>query len=358
VPWIALDTEATGLEPGSRLVELAAVRFDLDGRVIDRFEALVDPGLPLPPDVTALTGLRDHDLRGRPPAESALRRFRAWLGDDRLLAAHNAGFDVSLLGWECDGARLPMPRWRVVDTVDCAKALGTPGGLSLEAQRAAYGWDQAGHRAGGVVTVHGAQNLVPGQRRFHRDLRGLAVPDLADHHDVRVLTQDRAQGIGKAQPDLLSDRHLVDASDLELHRVLHRDDVVFRIVEFVEHRIQRGGLSGTRRPRHQNQPMRRVHRRLEPAIGVLLQPEVDDGILQQAADEKLHREIVDALAALAVDAAGRLEPRIDESVADHTRQRQPPVRQRRGGGVLANRVAQLVVDRIAQGRGVGWTQRF
>ena len=152
------------------MIELAAIRFDLDGAVHDRFVTLVDPEVPLDPMVTAITGLSDQDLRGQPTAEMALRQFRAWLGEDRLLAAHNAGFDVNLLGWECDRAQLPIMRWRVVDTLHCAKALGTPGGLSLAAQREAYGWDDLhAHRAepdaeAVLRLVLHAQRELPAQR--------------------------------------------------------------------------------------------------------------------------------------------------------------------------------------------------
>lgn len=145
--WVALDTESTGLEPGSRLVELAAVRFDPDGTVHDRFEALVDPGRPMPPDARAITGIDDALLREAPVAGTVLREFLAWLGDDAPVAAHNARFDLDLIGWECDRAGIRLPRWRVVDTVACARALGTPGGLALRTQVEHYGWDLPSHRA-------------------------------------------------------------------------------------------------------------------------------------------------------------------------------------------------------------------
>ena len=57
--------------------------------------------------------------------------------------------------------------------------------------------------AGGVITVHGAQHLVAGQRGFNRDFRGFRIANFTDHDDVRVLAQDRAQRVGEREPDFL-----------------------------------------------------------------------------------------------------------------------------------------------------------
>ena len=43
------------------------------------------------------------------------------------------------------------------------------------------------------------KHQVAGERRLDRDLRGLAVADLADHDDVRVLAQERAQPAAKVR---------------------------------------------------------------------------------------------------------------------------------------------------------------
>jgi hypothetical protein len=51
-----------------------------------------------------------------------------------------------------------------------------------------------------VVGMHGAEHQVPGQRRLHRDLRGLGVADLAHHHAVGVVAQDRAQAARETEP--------------------------------------------------------------------------------------------------------------------------------------------------------------
>jgi hypothetical protein len=60
---------------------------------------------------------------------------------------------------------------------------------------------EAGHGAGRVVGVERREHQVPGQRGLHRDARRFLVADLADHDDVRVLSQDAAERSGERQPD-------------------------------------------------------------------------------------------------------------------------------------------------------------
>jgi DNA polymerase III epsilon subunit family exonuclease len=120
--FVVVDLETTGLRPGSaRICEIGAVRvreFELQ----EEFELLVDPGVPIGPAISALTGLRDADLRGCPHPAIAVRRFLEFTGD-AVLVAHNARFDLSFLDRETErltGARLAGP---VVDTVGLARRL-------------------------------------------------------------------------------------------------------------------------------------------------------------------------------------------------------------------------------------------
>ena len=88
----------------------------------EEFELLVDPGVPLGPTISALTGLRDSELRGQPHPGIAVRRFLEFAGD-AVLVAHNARFDLGFLDCETErltGARLAGP---VVDTVGLARRL-------------------------------------------------------------------------------------------------------------------------------------------------------------------------------------------------------------------------------------------
>jgi DNA polymerase-3 subunit epsilon len=120
--FVVVDLETTGLRPGSsRICEIGAVRVR-ELELQEDFELLVDPGMPIGPTISALTGLSDADLRGAPHPAIAVRRFLEFAGD-AVLVAHNARFDLAFLDRETErltGARLAGP---VVDTVGLARRL-------------------------------------------------------------------------------------------------------------------------------------------------------------------------------------------------------------------------------------------
>jgi DNA polymerase-3 subunit epsilon len=93
---VLVDVETTGLNPAvDEIVELAMLAFDypIDGSFVspvESFDRMRDPGRPMPPEVTALTGITDEMLVGRTidPAEVA-----AFVEPSVLVIAHNSSFD-------------------------------------------------------------------------------------------------------------------------------------------------------------------------------------------------------------------------------------------------------------------------
>jgi DNA polymerase-3 subunit epsilon len=120
--YVVVDLETTGLRPGrAAICEIGAVR--LEGLApAGVFQTLVDPGVPLPPVVTSLTGIEDRDLLGAPSPVVAVQRFLDFAAG-AVLVAHNARFDLGFLDREVElieGRRLAAP---VVDTVGLARRL-------------------------------------------------------------------------------------------------------------------------------------------------------------------------------------------------------------------------------------------
>ena len=119
--YVVVDLETTGVGQAARIVEIGAVLVDR-GVHGARFSELIDPGIPLPPRITEITGIRPRDLAGARPLRPVLAEFLRFAGS-RILVAHNAPFDCGML----DRALLALAGRRlaaqVLDTVCLARRL-------------------------------------------------------------------------------------------------------------------------------------------------------------------------------------------------------------------------------------------
>ena len=135
-----VDLETTGWDPErDRIIEVAAAIMR-GPEVIDRFEMLVDPVIPVSLEITKLTGITPEMLRGRPSAEKAVSALIDFIGS-RDIIAHNASFDRSfvervagrtaLSGKWLDSlqlVRIALPRLRSHRLTDLAAAFGVNAG--------------------------------------------------------------------------------------------------------------------------------------------------------------------------------------------------------------------------------------
>lgn len=97
--FVVVDVEATGAKmPPNRLIELGAYRIR-GGRIVDKFLSLVNPELPIPRFVAALTGI-SNDMVKRAPVFAELAPQLLDFVSDSVLVAHNAPFDTSFLNHE------------------------------------------------------------------------------------------------------------------------------------------------------------------------------------------------------------------------------------------------------------------
>jgi CBS domain-containing protein len=114
---VAIDLETTGLDPKTaRIVEAAAVAI-VGGHVeeTDNLRLLVDPGQPIPAAATAVHGIGDAAVAGRPAAGEALDRLDAYVGD-RLVIGHSVGFDLAVLETEAARSKRNWRHRRWLDT--------------------------------------------------------------------------------------------------------------------------------------------------------------------------------------------------------------------------------------------------
>ncbi len=103
-----IDFETTGLSPGQsdRATEIAVVMLE-DGRVVDRFQSLMNAGVAVPAFIEALTGISTAMVRAAPPASEVMAAVADFVGDTPLLA-HNASFDQRF--WDAELARIRRTR--------------------------------------------------------------------------------------------------------------------------------------------------------------------------------------------------------------------------------------------------------
>lgn len=118
--FIAFDLETTGTVPGvDQIVEIGAVRF-INGQVEAVYSTLIDPLRPIPAGASAVNGISDDMVRGKPTVDKILPSFAEFCGDDPLVA-HNAPFDAQFLLSDIKKHETPAGRGVILDTLPIAR---------------------------------------------------------------------------------------------------------------------------------------------------------------------------------------------------------------------------------------------
>ena len=99
-PIAVIDFETTGMSPGHtcRATEIAAVIVE-DGRIVARYQNLMNSGAYVPPFIESLTGISNAMLRKAPPAAEVMAEVAEFVGRTPLVA-HNASFDQKFWDYE------------------------------------------------------------------------------------------------------------------------------------------------------------------------------------------------------------------------------------------------------------------
>lgn len=99
-PIAVIDFETTGMSPGHtcRATEIAAVIVE-DGRIVARYQNLMNSGAYVPPFIESLTGISNAMLRKAPPAAQVMAEVAEFVGRTPLVA-HNASFDQKF--WDAE----------------------------------------------------------------------------------------------------------------------------------------------------------------------------------------------------------------------------------------------------------------
>ncbi|MGZ4639646.1 MAG: DEDD exonuclease domain-containing protein [Actinomycetes bacterium] len=127
ITFVVVDLETTGGSPAAaEITEIGAVKVR-GGQVLGEFQTLVDPGVPIPPFISVLTGISDMTVAGAPRLASALPAFLEFAGSAQgtVLVAHNAPFDMAFLKAGCAATDRDWPGHQVLDTARLARQVVT-----------------------------------------------------------------------------------------------------------------------------------------------------------------------------------------------------------------------------------------
>lgn len=114
--FIAFDVETTGTVPGvDQIIEIGAVRF-FNGQVEAVFSTLIDPLRLIPAGASAVNGITDDMVRGKPTIETVLTSFSDFCSDFPIVA-HNAPFDAQFLTSDIKKFESSAPKGIVIDTL-------------------------------------------------------------------------------------------------------------------------------------------------------------------------------------------------------------------------------------------------
>ena len=107
-PIVWLDLESTGLAPDrDRIVEVSIIKEFPDGR-LERRSWRINPGIPIPPEATAVHHIRDQDVRDAPPFSSIAAELGEWFDGADVGGFGVARFDLLLLTAEFRRAGVPF----------------------------------------------------------------------------------------------------------------------------------------------------------------------------------------------------------------------------------------------------------
>ncbi len=94
--YVVVDVETTGGSSGfHRCTEIGAVKVQ-NGEIIDEFQTLLNPGRPIPRNITMITGINDEMVKNAPVFAEVADRFQEFT-KGAIFVAHNVRFDYGFI---------------------------------------------------------------------------------------------------------------------------------------------------------------------------------------------------------------------------------------------------------------------
>ena len=119
--FVVFDIETTGFSPvKNKIIEIGAVKIE-KGEITDHFSVFVNPKVPIPYEITKLTGIQDSMVLDAESIEEVLPKFLDFC-QGAVLVAHNANFDMSFIIENCKRQGFST-EYTYVDTLGLARVL-------------------------------------------------------------------------------------------------------------------------------------------------------------------------------------------------------------------------------------------
>jgi DNA polymerase III subunit epsilon len=154
--FVCLDCETTGLETDrDRIIEIALVRFTFD-EILETFETLIDPQMPIPAESTTIHHITDSMVKGKPKIQELLPKIFTFIGKS-IIVGHGITNDISFI---CSAAKqhsvpCKLASHPYLDTLRMARLYGESPINSLEKLRQHFNIAEEGaHRAMNDVVVN------------------------------------------------------------------------------------------------------------------------------------------------------------------------------------------------------------
>ncbi|MEO6676654.1 MAG: 3'-5' exonuclease [Pseudomonas sp.] len=195
-----IDFETTGISPSSscRATEIAVVILE-QGRIVERYQSLMNAGVRVPAFIEQLTGISNAMLRTAPSAEQVMNEVNEFVGITPLLA-HNAAFDQKF--WDFELGRIKRTR---LQNFACSLL------LARRLMPAA-----PNHKLGTLTTFAS----LPNTGKAHR---AMADAEMAANLTTHLAEQLRQRhGLRELSHDLLVSLQKVPAAKINEHLKRHR----------------------------------------------------------------------------------------------------------------------------------------
>lgn len=180
--FVCLDCETTGLDvENDQIIEIAIAKFTFS-EVLESFESLVNPMIPIPESSTAIHHITMDMVDGKPTVDKVLPAVLK-IVSNHIIIGHGVKFDIEVIAKAAQRFSIPtnIRNNRSLDTLRLARLYGESPVNSLEMLRKHFNIeDEGAHRAMSdvIVNMDVFKNLCRNFKRTEQVFEALSRPIL------------------------------------------------------------------------------------------------------------------------------------------------------------------------------------